>query len=148
MQNTDNRIGVDMQTELFEKNAVILFYDEVQRMLYHDALSANGYSVKDMKSAHELSNAITNETDMIMLDLDNTDYNSIMHISHTLKDKNKKAIFVGLSSNIENMPSFADSIEIEYISKPTSIVHILEVLSNAFNKLLKPNGEHECNHHL
>ena len=44
-----------MQTELFEKNAVILFYDEVQRMLYHDALSANGYSVKDMHSIHAVS---------------------------------------------------------------------------------------------
>ena len=137
-----------MQTELFEKNAVILFYDEVQRMLYHDVLSANGYSVKDMHSIHELANVITNETDMVMLDLDSTDCNSILHVSQILKGKNKKAVFVGLSSNNENMPKFSENIEIEYISKPTSITHILKVLSNAFDKLLKPNGDHGCEQFL
>lgn len=137
-----------MQTELFEKNAVILFYDEVQRMLYHDALSANGYSVKDMCSFHELSNVITNETDMVMLDLDNTDHDSVFLISQILKEKNKKAVFVGLSSNKDNIPMFSYNVEIEYVYKPTSIAYILQVLSNAFNRLIKPSGEYECENHL
>ena len=82
-----------MQAELFKRNAVIFMQDEMQQLLYHDALTANGYAVQDASSASDLMGKISCSTDLIFLDVDAVNEDSVKIISKKAKEAIREGSF-------------------------------------------------------
>lgn len=125
-----------MQAELFKRNAVIFMQDEMQRLLYHDMLAANGYAVQDASSASDLVGKILRSTDLIFLDVDAVNEDSVKFISKKAKEKNCKAPLIGLSvaEDVVNDEYFS-----AVIKKPIFIDDMIAKIDNAFYRLNELN---------
>lgn len=125
-----------MQAELFKRNAVIFMQDEMQQLLYHDVLAANGYAVQDASSASDLMGKISCSTDLIFLDVDAVNEDSVKIISKKAKEKNYKAPLIGLSVAED---AVNDECFSAVIKKPIFIDDMIAEIDNAFYRLNELN---------
>lgn len=122
-----------MQTELFERNALTLLGDNMQKLLYGDILTANGFSVKHIDSIIELMQAVTRDTDLVMLNIDNIEKNTLLKLSDMIKKKNNRTPLIGLTIQQGSRHWIDFGIFAAIIRKPAPIDLILERIFSVFS---------------
>lgn len=122
-----------MQTELFERNALTLLGDNMQKLLYGDILTANGFSAKHIDSIAELMQAVTHDTDLVMLNVDGIEKNTLLKLSDMIKKKNSRTPLIGLTIQRNSRYWIDFGIFAAVIGKPAPIDLILKRIFSAFS---------------
>lgn len=124
-----------MQTELFEKNALLVTRSDEQILLYTDILSANGFAVKSILNTHSINESLTQSTDLVLIDYAD---DVINEIQERIKELNRKipVVYISIDDNISRMDNCIA------LHKPILIDDLLAAVHNVVycndNEILDP----------